>query len=798
MCENISKKTLQIGVLLGNAQTEHPREIISGVFDVAQVEDVKVTFFLGAQGRALDFWNEDSDFNSLAFNYQYNSLYDYALIGSFDALIVSYGTLCIYLNELERASFLPKFKNIPLIILEKNEKDSPHSFIMTDNYGSMYTIVEHLITVHGYKNILHVSGPKYSVEAELRKQAYLDAMRNHGLTVTDSMIAEGDFTYNVTHIIEKLLDDNPDAEAINCANDETAMAAYKVCNQRNIVVGRDMAITGYDDIDTAAKLDPPLTTANQDGIDMGYRAVKATIAACNDKGSSISELITAPLMVRGSCGCDFLSRRNDTRISDSFSLIKSLDDEELISTTVSYALDTVRRKKNVPDNLANSFKASYDRFVRALIKIRQGKFTENDFIYLNKATLDSLRSMISGDYEEFTRYISINRFMNSIRTLITYEINNEQNFQKTMLLNNLNCVISEYIEALIVQNNAEVVESLYQNNWSIPSGIQSMMEKRETSNELYKNAMILLKEHGIKNAFMYLNRVPIIIKRNNPTFCPKTMSLAAKMINGEIDSYILKDAPTIDRKNGFTKLYPDSSSDKQYSVFLLFQEDKQFGLLICETDYSTIDTIFGIALQISTALAFLHLHIQEAVAQQKLIDAMVELEEKNKVLSFISSNDALTNLYNRRGFMEKVFSMLRSNEGKKAYLFFFDLDHLKEINDVFGHAEGDFAIIHAAEYLKELFGDNGFCARLGGDEFVGVITDDSSSNTLADDMLAELDDIEYSFNLTSQKPYYIEFSAGYTSFVFNNALDIDAVLKGADNVLYEAKKKRRTTIKKEL
>lgn len=54
------------------------------------------------------------------------------------------------------------------------------------------------------------------------------------------------------------------------------------------------------------------------------------------------------------------------------------------------------------------------------------------------------------------------------------------------------------------------------------------------------------------------------------------------------------------------------------------------------------------------------------------------------MLNFISESDPLTGSLNRRGFMEKVLRMNREREGEPALLCFADLDHLKEINDVFG------------------------------------------------------------------------------------------------------------------
>jgi DNA-binding LacI/PurR family transcriptional regulator len=76
-------------------------------------------------------------------------------------------------------------------------------------------------------------------------------------------------------------------EAIVSANDEMTISIYDVCRSRGLVPGRDIAVTGYDDVEFAQRMDPPLTTANQDGLDMGYRALKCAVSLCKDPSNPI-------------------------------------------------------------------------------------------------------------------------------------------------------------------------------------------------------------------------------------------------------------------------------------------------------------------------------------------------------------------------------------------------------------------------------------------------------------------------------------------------------------------------------
>ena len=112
-----------IGVMIGNIHTQHPKELVEGIYEAAKGENVNVTLFLGAQGNAFDFWKQSSASGTMTYHYQFNNLYDYALISKLDVLIISYGTLCIYFDEDNKEKFFSKFRQVPLIILEEYEED---------------------------------------------------------------------------------------------------------------------------------------------------------------------------------------------------------------------------------------------------------------------------------------------------------------------------------------------------------------------------------------------------------------------------------------------------------------------------------------------------------------------------------------------------------------------------------------------------------------------------------------------------------------------------------------------------
>jgi diguanylate cyclase (GGDEF)-like protein len=194
-------------------------------------------------------------------------------------------------------------------------------------------------------------------------------------------------------------------------------------------------------------------------------------------------------------------------------------------------------------------------------------------------------------------------------------------------------------------------------------------------------------------------------------------------------------------------------------------------------------------MQISSALDFREVNLRQEETARKLEKLNLELHQKNEILSVVSEYDPLTNCLNRRGLVGKFMAHAASHPGAGAVMYAADLDHLKEINDTFGHVEGDFAIISAARLLCAHFSKNALVGRTGGDEFLILSMDDGT------DPEAEIREFRKevdAFNDTTGKPYYVELSIGSCSFMCAPLMPFADLVRHADSILYEAKKGRRS------
>ena len=161
-------------------------------------------------------------------------------------------------------------------------------------------------------------------------------------------------------------------------------------------------------------------------------------------------------------------------------------------------------------------------------------------------------------------------------------------------------------------------------------------------------------------------------------------------------------------------------------------------------------------------------------------------EETIRELSLV---DELTGLRNRRGFMHltEIELMLARRMGRGLWLFYADLNGMKQINDSFGHAIGDLALQDTAAILRETFRDTDIIARLGGDEFAALSLE---ANLVSPDaIMARLQARVDAHNAADKRPYRLSISVGAAQFHPDKHDDIDKLMAEADAAMYRIKQR---------
>lgn len=174
----------------------------------------------------------------------------------------------------------------------------------------------------------------------------------------------------------------------------------------------------------------------------------------------------------------------------------------------------------------------------------------------------------------------------------------------------------------------------------------------------------------------------------------------------------------------------------------------------------------------------------------RVIRYAIERHRMQAALRSLSLLDDLTGLYNRRGFMRLSEQHLklarRTNRG--SLLVFADVDHLKQINDTYGHKEGDAALIEAAGILKATFRTSDVIARIGGDEFavLAIEARKDSGDVLASRLREKLRDR----NAHKHHTYQLSLSVGVACLDPSAISSLEDLMVEADKALYEQKRTR--------
>jgi len=179
-----------------------------------------------------------------------------------------------------------------------------------------------------------------------------------------------------------------------------------------------------------------------------------------------------------------------------------------------------------------------------------------------------------------------------------------------------------------------------------------------------------------------------------------------------------------------------------------------------------------------------------AKEDQELFRDLATMAEQEIAAVQLSTLDELTKISNRRGFLSIALHLLNicKRNNQAVSLILFDLDGFKAINDQFGHAEGDRALIAFSNILKQEFRDSDIFARIGGDEFVALLN--GTKEGLVADILLRFSTALDNYNTQAARGYDLRYSAGYTTKHPDDQNSLEQMLENADSQMYKQKTKR--------
>jgi DNA-binding LacI/PurR family transcriptional regulator/anti-anti-sigma regulatory factor len=242
------------------------------------------------------------------FEKQANVVYDMVDPSLVDGLVLSGGVLSNFAGMEGYKHFCQRYRPLPLASIAVALEGVPS--VVVDNRSGIREAVGHLVTVHGCRRIAFFRAREGNPEAEARYEAYLDALAECDLPFDPQLVSPpGNFdVVSGVEAIRILLDERGlrpplDFDAIVTSSDNIALGALGALQERGIHVPRDVALTGFDDVESASFSIPPLTTVRQPTREQAMHATQLVLAQL--RGDQVSEVLSlsTQLVVRQSCGC---------------------------------------------------------------------------------------------------------------------------------------------------------------------------------------------------------------------------------------------------------------------------------------------------------------------------------------------------------------------------------------------------------------------------------------------------------------------------------------------------------------
>jgi methyl-accepting chemotaxis protein/DNA-binding LacI/PurR family transcriptional regulator len=250
----------------------------------------------------------------------------------------------------EELRWLEGFGSLPFVTIAGSIPAYPG--IVADNRSGVRATMAHLIDEHNYSKIAFIKGAVEAIDAIVRFEGYKEALAEFGIPVDQRLIVQGDFSVESgAAAVKELLDGQIEFEAIVAANDNMALGAMAVLEERGRRVPYDVAVAGFDDAHEASIATPPLTTVRQPLRDMGRRAVELALTGVRGQKAPREVLLPTELVVRQSCGCF----SDDVRLADAGvgagpqGLLDRVRRISPLSSRRSQSIDEVRRTLDKAD-----------------------------------------------------------------------------------------------------------------------------------------------------------------------------------------------------------------------------------------------------------------------------------------------------------------------------------------------------------------------------------------------------------------------------------------------------------------
>jgi len=594
----MNNKKLNIGLQIVSLSNSYTNAIIDYINTTANKLDVNLIIFLGGTPDNPDFEQE----------HHQKIIYDHINSNNLDAVIILTPTLKNFSSDIDFTQLIQSFNSVPIVSIgiDVSHIVENQTSILVNSETGLIDLIDNLIVENQYKKLAFITGPLINPEALIRFNTYKSKLNQYNIKYNDQYVYNGRFdSSDAKPAIDQFLNNNELPDVIICSNDLAAIAVIEELKSRKFQVPSDIAVTGFDNLDSSKLSSPALSTVAQPYLELGILATELAVKLAKKEPCQDIYHLDSVFIKRLSCES---SNLKNTRHS-------------LKETQTQVSNLFIGNQEN-PANSTTQESNNYYVLLLSIIEIISNcsKLSCNQSIVnFEEFALERLKSKIFHDIRKANGY---QQWKNAISSL---EQNNDSHLIQLITTDLRTVLYKQYY--LSKTSDTSSRDKIYI--------IKSIIEEISNASSINEISEKIKKHYNQLSQIINLNKYivlgypkPIKKRANQKWVSPKSIDLILSFNDQALDNtqrfqskYIIPE-----------ELMPYSSR-QTLVVESLYSANDQLGRVIYEL-YPSEEDLFSCAMinsQISSTLRAIHQNNERIKAKNKISALVKDLKAEKKI-----------------------------------------------------------------------------------------------------------------------------------------------------------------------